>query len=308
MSSNDLGCREDFLMRLAKHSLAEVHVPIMQMDYLSLLESGFIVSATTASQESVFFKFFPTSTVADRLAEVELTSILSAEIQVVPAPFEFESGLVASASAGSQSAIVIIGSRHMPGQYLTAIEPSVLVAAVDNVAKIHRISAAQANKFPNIRTETDYQRLLQLYCEHSSFLRSRRVDALVRTILTEPRDPQILVPIHGDLRFENILAAAGKLTGLIDFSDTRRTIPEDELGRLFQYLLYNYTADAKLIQELARTYEKRAAIKLSRRNIFLSVVYNTLFRYRADSKDANEHDLDARVQNTLDIAHACLST
>ncbi len=85
--------------------------------------------------------------------------------------------------------------------------------------------------------------------------------------------------IHADLYIGNIVTRNGSFWGLIDFSDIRNGLPEDDFGKFLQNVLTSQV-DNYLAKEVVETYGKTRKYQVDFKEIYISCIYHILFNFK----------------------------
>ncbi|WP_329296122.1 phosphotransferase [Streptomyces sp. NBC_01455] len=286
---------------LALRLLADARVPVVSHGPAARLERGFLMKAATPAG-AFYFKFVPDASPAELRSETAVLSALAARVGWVPRPYDFGGKPFFVATVWPRSGMAVVGTSCVEGLTLQHADDGLRREIAERVAEMHTVLAARPDVHGAVELRTDYQRLLQLGIAYRELLRRGGFAPAVEVILDRGAAERPLLPIHGDLRYENVIVEAGALRGIIDFSDARRSTREDELGRFFQYLVYSRGLTPGDLAPLLATYEDRAGYRADVVGLALSMAYHTLFRYVHDSRDADAASraaLDDRVRRIL---------
>lgn len=245
------------------------------------LERGFLMSAITPAG-SFYFKFLPNAVVAGLRSEAAVLSALDSEVDWVPKLYDFTAGKFFISHSWPRLGMGVIGTSEIMGAVLDAASEDMLATILGHVAEMHTILARRVDVHADVELRTDYQQLVQLYLDHRELLDERGLVRAVERILDQGIVERPILPIHGDLRYENLIVQSGQLRAIIDFSDARRSMREDDLGRFWQYVVYTHGVAPSAFQGLLAGYEADTRYSVDIRNLALSIAYNTLFRYVHD--------------------------
>ncbi|ALV39167.1 phosphotransferase [Streptomyces sp. CdTB01] len=286
---------------LALRLLADARVPVLSHCPAVRLERGFMMQVDTPAG-TFYFKFIPDASHTELRSETTVLSALAARVGWVPRPYDFDGEPFFVAKAWPRSGMAVVGTSCVEGLTLQHADEGLRREIAERVAEMHTVLAARGDVHDAVELRTDYQRLLQLSIAYRELLRVGSFAPAIEVLLNRGVAERPLLPIHGDLRYENLIVKAGALRGIIDFSDARRSTREDELGRFFQYLIYSRGLTPTELTPLLAAYEDRAGYRVDVAGLSLSVAYHTLFRYVHDSRDADTASraaLDDRVRRIL---------
>lgn len=253
---------------------------------------GSIVPAII-DKEKVYFKFLPKEFRKNVEKEIEVVRILKAKGCKVPNYFE-KNGTVIFEEEDN----IFYATYEVPGvPCFKEISFEVLKDIMFELACMHKVLKdieVVDNK------ESDLIRFKKFYQENISFFREEKLSAFIEKILNREYDEEEYSYIHADVNFRNILVENNHLTYFIDFTDLRVGYLEDDLGKLFQNILYLDLSDNE-IEELINIYEKELGRKVNRKNLLLSIVFRIMYRYYGfiNNKEGNEEDYKIKTENIL---------
>lgn len=174
---------------------------------------------------------------------------------------------------------IFYASEHIDADIEPDMTPELLIDIIRNIAMMHK----QTKKFDktsiNIEKETAYQKLMQYYVSKKDFWKEYGFTDIIEKVIEMGDEPKDTYPIHADLYTGNIMIENNKVKSFIDFGDIRESYFEDDLGKFFQNLLGAKGISIQGIKRLMSFYENETGYKLSRKNVYISTVYQILERF-----------------------------
>lgn len=260
-------------------------------------EDNFILPALVKGQ-IFYFKFFTTPRKEIMESEVQVVNELRKKGIAVPEYFTKDGNSVFT-SLDKTFDITFYGSRHIDGTQNPVITDELLEEVIDKIAEMHKVIAKIDQSDLHLKSITDYQRIMNFYITNVGFCREKGLVGHIETIIQSGDEKTEKYPIHADLYFNNILFENDKFKSFIDFSDMRESYFEDDLGKFFQTLLCTKGIEMEQIKELMRMYERELGRNISKKDVYISIFYRTMYRYYCQSRENREVESEDRIQSIL---------
>lgn len=167
---------------------------------------------------------------------------------------------------------------------LEQIDKNFIIKCITNIAKMHRKLKLVSVKNSPFKLESDYERLNKFYQQNKQFFIDYKLDKCVKKMKKTKYEVSDLIFIHSDLNFNNITTNGT----IIDFSDLKIGLKEDDLGKFYQNILntrYNTLSDLGFFLQY---YQKELGEEVKKEELILSIIYRLIFRFFNSLKeDAN---------------------
>lgn len=209
--------------------------------------------------------------------EVKFVNYLSAHGIIVPSFLEINGKEIFDISNKETKCLLVFMSEVLGD---SIIAPNTLNDIVKNVAKIHNISLGFDYENCVLKPVNDKYLLKEFIDMNPIFLKDiYDVEKLKGYLNGEPIKSRYYF-IHADLHLANIVVRHGFFYGLIDFSDMRLGLFEDDLGKLFQNYLTSEMATMETIKEQIELYRKCRDEDVAVDEIFISCIYRVLYNLK----------------------------
>ena len=264
-----------------KEIFEKENIPVEKLGEIQNGCDGIIVPVTI-SNEKYFFKFLPL-TFEDRIErEIGIVELLRKEDIKVPSYYHKNNQVLFKTEDQ-----VFYASKEVSGKKADQqVTKPLLEDIMRNIARMHKV----LKKIPiKDKKESDLDRFKKFYKKEKDFFEEQGLSSYIESILERNYDEEEYSYIHADINFRNIFAQDDKVTSFIDFTDLRVGYLEDDLGKLFQNILYLNLSEQE-IQELIRIYEEELGQRINQRNLLVSIVFRILYRYYCFVKN-NEGDI-----------------
>lgn len=183
------------------------------------------------------------------------------------------------------------------------IDEGTLQDTVINVANIHAISSNFSIKEYDAEGNSDFRQLRDFVRANTSIV-SELCDIRKILFLLDQKEPQRNYHcIHADLHMANIVLRNGKFFGLIDFTDCKIGLFEDDLGKLFQNYLTGELCDIRMVKELIDVYQNATDYCIDVKEVYISCIYRILYNFQCLSKICSDSQLrviQARYSMVID--------
>lgn len=252
-----------------------------------------IVLPVFVSGKKVFFKFLTKEFKDQLLREVHVVNILRENNCKVPLYFELGGQVIFEAD-----------SHIYYGTYEALGKPS---HQVMNLALLKEIMVELAKMHKVLRTipikekkESDLDRFRMFYEKNKDFFQHQNFDQYIEKVLSDKYEEEQVSYIHADLNFNNIFAVNNHVTTFIDFTDLRIGYVEDDIGKLFQNVVYFGVTEEEL-RDLIFIYEQELGDKINRKNLLVSLVFRMMYRYVCfvNNKEGNVRDYKEKTEKLL---------
>lgn len=174
---------------------------------------------------------------------------------------------------------VFFASEHIEAEKEPVLCKDCIEDIIENISQMHQVSKRINKSLIKLEKVTDYQRLIKLLSSKKKECDEIGLTEYLSRTIEYGTDNSEMYPIHSDLYMGNIMTQNGKFKSFIDFSDIRESYLEDDLGKFFQNLLTAKNREIAELEEFLHIYETRSQIKLSRKNIYISIIYRITYRY-----------------------------
>jgi len=243
--------------------------------------------------KKVYFKFLPKEW-KDRIKkEIEIVKILKNNGCKVPEYFEFNKNIIFE-----DDDEIFYASYEVSGiPYVEDMNIDILKDIVIELARMHKV----LKKIPvDDEKESDINRFHTFYNNNRLFFENENLSLFIDDILENVFEEEAYSYIHADVNFRNIFVQDGHLTSFIDFTDLRVGYLEDDLGKLFQNILYLDLTGDKL-NELILAYEKELGQKINRDNLLLSIIFRIMYRYFGfvNNNEGNKEEYKEKTERIL---------
>lgn len=268
-------------------------------------EDNFILPALVEGQ-IFYFKFFTTPRKEIMESEVQVVNELRKNGISVPEYFTKDGNSVFTSSEETFD-ITFYGSKHIDGTQNPVITDELLEEVIDKIAEMHKVIAETDRSNLHLKSVTDYQRIMDFYITNAGFCREKGLVGHIEAIIQSGDEKTQKYPIHADLYFNNILFENDQFKSFIDFSDMRESYFEDDLGKFFQTLLCTKGIEMEQIKELMRIYEQKLGRNISKKDVYISTFYRTMYRYYCQSRENGEIENEDRIQSVLAHLVECIA-
>ena len=257
-------------MKKYKELLIKNNIPVTEVKDIIKGCDGVILHVLVG-QEEVFFKFLPKVFTTRLEKEVQVVTVLKNNNCKVPDYYSSNNKIIFASEEE-----VFYGSLKVPGlPSTTSINKDILKEVMKEIARMHKV----LKRVPvEGKIESDIDRFKKFYERNKEFFKEQKLDSYIETILNRTYDKEEYTYIHADINFKNIFVDNNHLSSFIDFTDLRVGYKEDDLGKLFQNILY-LDIDDKFLEELINTYESELGEKINKKNLLVSIVFRLLYRY-----------------------------
>lgn len=243
--------------------------------------------------KKIYFKFLPKDFKKRVEKEIEVVKVLKSKGCKVPDYFE-ENGKIIFEDDDN----IFYASYEVPGVIcLENINFNILKDIMVELANMHKV-------LKNIKVtdnkESDLDRFRIFYKENSTFFQKEKLNYFIERILNKDYEKEEYSYIHADINVRNVLIENNHITSFIDFTDLRVGYLEDDLGKLFQNILYLNLSDEE-VEELINIYEKELGSKVNKKNLLLSVVYRIMYRYYCfiNNNEGNKEEYKEQTERIL---------
>ena len=252
-----------------------------------------IVLPVIIHNERFYFKFVPNDFKERIEKEIEIVEELGKHGCNVPIYYSMENKKIFEIDNK-----VFYASKEVPGIIFDKnIEKNLLDKIIIEIAKIHKVL-----KKIEVKEEkkSDLDRLQEFYNSNTEFFKKYDLVKYIENILSKNYKEEEYIYIHSDINFRNIIVDENKDIYFIDFTDMRVGYLEDDLGKIFQNILYlDLTKDE--IYELIKAYERELNYKINIDNLILSIVFRIIYRYFCfvNNKEGNIEEYDIETKKVL---------
>lgn len=253
---------------------------------------GSIIPAIIEGKK-VYFKFLPKSFKERIEKEIEVVKTLKNNNCKVPNYFEVNGQAIFEDNDN-----IFYASYEVPGIPCTEkINFDVLKDIMIELVKMHKVLKGIPIEE---KKESDLDRLKKFYKKNIFFFQEEQLSIFIEKILDEDYEEEEYSYIHADINFKNIFIENNHVTSFIDFTDLRIGYLEDDLGKLFQNILYLGLSDSEL-EELINIYENELGKKVNRKNLLLSVVFRMMYRYFGfvNNNEGNKKEYKEKTEKIL---------
>ncbi len=223
-----------------------------------------------------YFKFFPSANKPSIESDVAVVNYLIENGISLPSFFKQDEKQI---FYGENENITFYASKFVDGDNSPVLSSTLIRDIVINIARMHSKLKNFDKSTINIEKVTDYQRMIELYIKNNCYCDSKGIGEYLEKIIKIGTDNVPTYPIHSDLYMGNIKVQNGKFKSFMDFSDIRESYFEDDLGKFFQSVLMEDSIQSDDIANLIKVYESESGISLSKKNVYVSVLYCMLDRY-----------------------------
>lgn len=150
---------------------------------------------------------------------------------------------------------------------------------ISKISELHLVAMKFPCELEGINTISDFQRMLSLYVMNKQLIDNVGFDCYIKSTIELEPDIVPVYPIHSDLHTANILTNDNSFVAFVDFSDLRYAGFEDDLGKLMQNLIGAKNLQVTEIEKYIQYYESLTHIAISRKNLYISIVYHILERF-----------------------------
>lgn len=245
-----------------------------------------------------YFKFFPNSNIDQLKSEIIFTRYLRENGINTPKYFKQRDREVFETDCNSMK-VLFFATEHIDADIEPDKTPELLIDIIKNVARIHM----QTKKFDKgsikIERVTDYQKLFAYYISQNEFWKKHDLDQIIEKAIQIGDEKRDTYPIHSDLRIANIMIENGRVKSFIDFGDLRESYFEDDLGKFFQSLVGTNGINLGGIKRLITLYESETDTKVSRKKIYISMIYNLMERFYANMQSQENLEYTKRAKHIL---------
>lgn len=157
---------------------------------------------------------------------------------------------------------------------------------VSKIADIHNMKE-EFQCFEQVDRKSDNHRLEDFLTENRKFASEFLNVEQVKHMLKNHIPPNDYCLIHSDLHMGNVVTVNGHFLGLIDFSDVRHGLTEDDFAKFLQNILTSHM-DFCFAKEVVEMYGKKRNHQIDFKEIYLSCIYRILFNYRSIDKQPDK--------------------
>lgn len=172
------------------------------------------------------------------------------------------------------------------------IDDDTLLDIVNNVARMHVITSSFLPEKHIADGGSDYRLLQDFVCANTDIVSALYDIDQILFFLHEKEPQRKYHCIHADLYMANIVTRKGKFFGVIDFTDCKLGLFEDDLGKLFQNYLTSELCDINMIRELLAVYQEKVDYKVDVKEVYISCIYRILYNFMCISKTCLTSDLE----------------
>lgn len=289
---------------LAINLIRNENIQITEVKKLIFGENNFVVPAIH-NGDFYFFKFFTNPNLGSIKNEVLFVNYLKRKGSRVPDFLTIDGNMVFIPQKREGFRAAFFATKQVKGTSNPPVTIALLENTIEQISSLHLNIMGFDNSIGTINQVTDFQQLINFYVSNRDFFLKNKLDKMIEKTITLGYDETAKYPIHSDIRFENIVFENNSVKAFIDFTDLRQSCFEDDLGRFFQYLAYSKGLAVKDLQHLAKIYQKATGIILSSKNLRISLVFNTIYRYYFDSfqiRNKDKHEITLNILNNyIDI-------
>lgn len=231
---------------------------------------------TLLSDGIYYFKFFPSANKPSIQSDVAVVNYLIENGISLPVFFQQDGKQI---FYGENENITFYASEFVDGDNSPVLSNTLIRDIVINIARMHSKLKDFDKSTINIEKITDYQKMIELYIKNNCDCDSKGIGEYLEKIIKIGIDNVPTYPIHSDLYMGNIKVQNGKFKSFMDFSDIRESYFEDDLGKFFQSILMEGSIESDDIANLIKVYESESRISLSKKNVYVSILYCMLDRY-----------------------------
>lgn len=237
-----------------------------------------------------FFKFFLAKNIKKIKSEIFIMKFLQRKKLRVPELLNIGNNELFYSKMMPQINTVFYATKSIKGTAISIQSLDNLYKIIDYISWLHKYCAEINIKRINLQYRTDHQNLIEFYLSNFLFFNKKGLDKDIEYFINLIPDKNKKYPIHSDIHCKNIIFSEEYGITLIDFSDIRISYLEDDLGRFFQYILYELNVDINTINLLIENYESISKFTIKRTSIYISIIFNTIYRYFFDSQfDKDEY-------------------
>lgn len=240
------------------------------------------------SGEVVYFKFLPKEFKERIEREVMIVSRLKDNNCKVPSYYTYNDKIIFE-----DNNQVFYGTKKVDGIPSTNhITKELLEEIMIEIARMHKVL-----KTINVegKKESDIDRFKKFYEESKEFFKEHNLDTYIETVLNRTYEQEEYTYIHADINFNNIFIDNNHLSSFIDFTDLRVGYKEDDLGKLFQNILY-LNLDKEFLERLISIYENELGEKVNRDNLLISVIFRLMYRYYSFVKNKEDNIEEYKIK------------
>ena len=252
-----------------------------------------IIVPVVISNKKYFFKFLPISFQERLEREIGIVEILRGQDIKVPNYYKKNNQVIFQ-----EEDEIFYASEEVPGKKVeNNISFSLLEDIMIQVARMHKV----LKEIPVAgKKESDIDRLRKFYKKEKRFFEEHHLSTYIESIIDRQYDEEDYSYIHADINFRNIFAQDDKVTSFIDFTDLRVGYLEDDLGKLFQNILYLDLSEQE-IQELIKVYEQELGQRINQRNLLVSIIFRIIYRYHSFviNKEGNIEEYKGHTEKIL---------
>lgn len=223
-----------------------------------------------------YFKFFPSANKPSIESNVAVVNYLIENGISFPSFFQQDGKQIFYGENGN---IAFYASKFVDSDNSPVLSSTLIRDIVIHIARMHSKLKTFDKSTINIEKVTDYQRMIELYIKNNCDCDSKGIGKYLEKIIKIGTDNVPTYPIHSDLYMGNIKVQNGKFKSFMDFSDIRESYFEDDLGKFFQSVLMEDSIQSDDIANFIKVYESESGISLSKKNVYVSVLYCMLDRY-----------------------------
>lgn len=268
------------------------HFPVEKLEDEIKGCDGFIIPAIIEGNK-IYFKFLPKEFKRRIEKEIEVVKILKRKGCKVPDYFEANGQVIFE-----DTNIIFYASYEVPGiSCERKINFDILKDIMIELSKMHKVLKEISIEG---KKESDLDRFKEFYKKNIFFFQQEKLCTFVEKILDRDYEEEEYYYIHSDINFKNIFMENEHVTCFIDFTDLRIGYLEDDLGKLFQNILYLNLNDNEL-EDLINIYEKELGKKVNRKNLLLSIVFRMMYRYYnfINNNEGNKEEYRIRTEKIL---------
>ena len=243
--------------------------------------------------KKAYFKFLPQEFKERLEREVRIVKRLKEENCKVPDYYEQDGQVIFE-----QGEEVYYASYEVPGTpaYLN-MNFDLLKEIMVELAKMHKVLRTIPLEG---KKESDINRFRKFYEKNKNFFQRQGFSNKIERVLEREYEEEEYSYIHADINFKNIFVENNHITSFIDFTDLRIGYLEDDLGKLFQNILYLDLTDEEL-EELIKVYEQELGQKVNRKNLLVSILFRIMYRYFGfvKNKEGNIEEYKGKTEQIL---------
>lgn len=244
-----------------------------------------IVFKVKINDEIYYFKFLRKDMYKNILLEIDVVDYLNNNGVLVPRYYSQNSKKIFS-----DDEYVFYATKEVDGEKSSRlVDYNLMKDIIENVAIMHKeLRRYPINNIYYLERETDFRRLQRFIYDNNDFLNKYELKDFINRCLKYDDLSDDYMLIHADLNFRNIFVKDNKFSSFIDFTDMRIGCKEDDLGKLWQNILYLDNINIDDLKEFRIIYENILKDNININNLIISCVYRIIYRYYYMIKNREE--------------------